>query len=422
MLTGLVAGQKPSIKIVPYQGVFQLHPPSKYEHLDDNAPHGPDETFWGTVVLSLPKSRQFTSLLVTLSAPYVLNIPGHAQETGTLFESHCPIDIPQKLDKGEHSFAWALNVARSAAPYERSPFGTVRHKLVAVAEGPSGSIREEMLLEVVINPSAEGETSIINERIEGFNDETGPYLFTLASPHLTVGGLIHFSLTLAAAPVKGLVVHNVVGTIMQSYRLKSPKDGTVVKPPAHERMLFRLDGGTQFRSPGDVDVGLRSGHRPMAIIGIENSAEHGMAVLAAGETLKSSYIARLPIDERLRATSHEGSDSPFRIEHTIVVTMTFSTPGQPAQRMLRIERPLNILSCGCMPGSLVLPSYDDAVEEPKEKIWRVKHITGTFYACMCLYKITTLLGTKHFNPLIDAHEAFARPDTPSEDVFRANKR
>ncbi|KAH7092765.1 hypothetical protein BKA62DRAFT_676592 [Auriculariales sp. MPI-PUGE-AT-0066] len=118
---------------------------------------------------------------------------------------------------------------------------------------------------------AEEETSITDERIERFNDETGPYLFTLASPHLTVGGLIYFSLTLTAAPVNGLVLHNVVGTNMQSHRLKSPKDETVVKPPTHERMLFRLDGGTQFRWPGDVYVGLRSGHRPMAIISIENS-------------------------------------------------------------------------------------------------------------------------------------------------------
>ncbi|KAH7092766.1 hypothetical protein BKA62DRAFT_66393 [Auriculariales sp. MPI-PUGE-AT-0066] len=91
-----------------------------------------------------------------------------------------------------------------------------------------------------------------------------------------------------------------------------------------------------------------------------------------------------------------GPTGPSESSTPIVVTMTFSTPGKPAQRMLRIVRPLNTLSCGCVPASLVLPSYD-AVEEPNEKIWRVKHFTGTLYACMCLYKITTLLGTKHFS-------------------------
>ncbi|KAH7086655.1 hypothetical protein BKA62DRAFT_731297 [Auriculariales sp. MPI-PUGE-AT-0066] len=123
----------------------------------------------------------------------------------------------------------------------------MRHTLPLFALGPL--TRQSLFY-------SEEETSITDERIEGFNDETGPYLFTLASPHLTVGGLIYFSLTLTAAP---------------SHRLKSPKDETVVKPPTHERMLFRLDGGTQFRWPGDVYVGLRSGHRPMAIISIENS-------------------------------------------------------------------------------------------------------------------------------------------------------
>ncbi|KAH7092779.1 hypothetical protein BKA62DRAFT_722945 [Auriculariales sp. MPI-PUGE-AT-0066] len=138
----------------------------------------------------------------------------------------------------------------------------MRHTLPLFALGPL--TRQSLFY-------SEEETSITDERIEGSNDETGPYLFTLTSPHLTVGGLIYFSLTLAAASVERLVAHNVVGTIMQSYRLKSPKDETVVKPPTHERMLFRLDGGTQFRWPGDVYVGLRSCHRPMAIISIENS-------------------------------------------------------------------------------------------------------------------------------------------------------
>ncbi|KAH7098657.1 hypothetical protein BKA62DRAFT_712471, partial [Auriculariales sp. MPI-PUGE-AT-0066] len=135
----------------------------------------------------------------------------------------------------------------------------VRHTLPLFALGPL--TRQSLFY-------SEEETSIINERIEGFNDETGPYLFT------------------------GLVVHDVVGTIMQSYRLTSPNDGTVVKPPAHERMLFRLDGGTQFRWPGDVDVALKSSHRPMAIISIENSSGNSSPIISLADRHTSRSKSR----------------------------------------------------------------------------------------------------------------------------------
>lgn len=80
---------------------------------------------------------------------------------------------------------------------------------------------------------SEGETSVLNERIEGFNEETGPFLMTFASPHLTVAGLMHFSLTLASAPEKGLIVHAVTGVVTTAFLLTSPKDSSMTaRPPA----------------------------------------------------------------------------------------------------------------------------------------------------------------------------------------------
>jgi len=77
MLSKVVSGQKPSLKIIPYQGILHFRPQLKYEHLDPTIQHRPDETFWGNVILSLPKPRQFTSLTVKLVAPYVIHMPGH---------------------------------------------------------------------------------------------------------------------------------------------------------------------------------------------------------------------------------------------------------------------------------------------------------------------------------------------------------
>jgi len=150
--------------------------------------------------------------------------------------------------------------------------------------------------------------------------------------------------------------------------------------------------------------------------------DHAIAIVAAGEKFQLSHIARMPADERLRPSTHEGTDSPFRVVHSVIVSVTFSIPHRSGQRMLRMERPLHVLSCGCLPGSLVLPSYDDAIETTIQKVWRSKDFGGDFIACMCMYKVGSLLLTKHFSPLLDTHEAFAHPGTPSDEVFRANKR
>lgn len=125
MLSNIVSGPKPTLKIVPYQGIVHLHPRGKYEHLDAYALRGPDETFWGTVVLSLPKAREVTSLVVKLEAKYTLSIPGEKyvhcsyvtqhfaecsrrEESGTLFETDCHIAISQKLEKGQHSYVLSI--------------------------------------------------------------------------------------------------------------------------------------------------------------------------------------------------------------------------------------------------------------------------------------------------------------------------
>jgi len=70
-------------------------------------------------------------------------------------------------------FAWQLDIPRTSAPHERCAFGRVYHRLHAIAEGSSGTIKEDVVIEVVVNPADEGETMGLNERIEGFNEEIG---------------------------------------------------------------------------------------------------------------------------------------------------------------------------------------------------------------------------------------------------------
>lgn len=415
---GVGSGRRPTLKIQPYQGIFHLHPPgaNELEYLTPDAPDAHD-TLLGQVVLSLPKPREFTCLTVRLVAHYTLTLPGQPVEKGTLGSWETDAKIPRHLDKGEHTFAWSLKVPRSSPPYERCPFGRVYYKLVAVADSPAGAIKSDQFTEVIAVPALDVETSALNEQIEGFNAETGPYLMSLLSEHLTVGGGMHFSLNLACVP-QDLCLHSITATIVQSYTLRShAKPGQASTPPSHKRLVFHLDHLTPLwgdespsRRPGTV---LRTSsylERPPGLL----------AALRAGESLQVSHVARLPDDDLLRATTLPGTRAPIRITHTIMLDVEFSTPGTAA-RILRTERPLTILSCCCFPDSLVLPPYACVAERlTREGIrhepCRAGKCVADGYYCICLSTFDTLI-----QPLLGIHKAHALPEPKHDEIFAANK-
>ncbi|KZV98613.1 hypothetical protein EXIGLDRAFT_763295 [Exidia glandulosa HHB12029] len=460
MLSSLV-GPKASVKLQPYQSVLYLHPLKEYEHLDSDAPPK-DQVFWGNVTLSLPKPREIKSLVVKLVAYYTVAIPNQPSESGVLTEYFCNLNTPHKLDKGDHTFAWSLTIPRNAAPYERCSFGRVYHRLQAVVEGPSGTLKEEIPLEVIVNPAPEGETLGLNERIEGFHDQTGPYLLTLTSGHLTVGGVVHFTMNLASAP-SDLRIISVSAQIIQSYILHShSKPGLSGKPTPHRRPLFLIDYRTPLRRPltpsrpSSVDGGAenmkgkrkdtvdsvsspssgaatprgRPPGRPSTVVNSKTPVPDGEPLLGyilAGGSLELSHVARMPDDDLLRPTTQPCTDAPIRITHTVVLEVRFSTSFGGTERALRAERPVTISSCCCLLESMLLPSYTDAVGDgdgtrPQGKDSKARDYRfNCTMECTCGFTLERLLTQTHA-PILKAHEDTANGNiTPSEEVFIANK-
>lgn len=439
MLSSLV-GPRASIKLQPYQSLLYLHPMKEYEHLEPNAPT--EHAFGGNVTLTLPKAREFRSLVVKLVTYYTVAIPEHQSETGVLEEFVSKLTIPGRLEKGEHTYAWQLSIPRKSPPYERCAFGRVYHRLHAIAEGPGGTIKTDVPLEVIVNPAAEGETSGLNERLEGFNNEVGPYLMTLSSEHVTVGGVVHFMLNLASVPAD-TYVHSVSAVIRQSYFLRSHlKPNLTGTPPPHKRPVFVLDHRTPVRrpqvksrpsspnTPVQAPSPERTG-RPSTVVRAKGTPPPGKDVLAfikAGESLEISHVARMPDDDLLRPTTQKTTVAPITIAHQVVLEVRFSVAGNDAIRVLRAERPLVISSCCCMLESLLLPSYNDAVEDKSGP-----RLTGlprsdnparlgcNAVECVCGFTLERLLEKQHA-PLLKAHEDTAREDiVPSDEVFIANK-
>ncbi|EJD47035.1 hypothetical protein AURDEDRAFT_113612 [Auricularia subglabra TFB-10046 SS5] len=409
-LLGGGSGSRPSLRLQPYQSIFHLHP--RVTNLGEAEKHEL-EVFLGQVTLCLPKPREVTRLVVKLVAHYKLALPGHAAEKGLLGQWECEVSVPRMLRAGEHSFAWSLKVPRSTTPYERCPFGTVDYRLVAVADSPSGALKTEQFMEVIAVPPLDSETSALNERIEGFTEEIGPYLMTLLSQHLTVGGVVQFSLNLASVP-RELRLHSITATLLQSYTLTSySHPRKTISPPPHRRPLFHIDHTTQLWDDGDA-----TRRRPGTVLQPPSVRARGLlASLAPGGSLQVSHVARLPKDDLLRATTLPGSETPIRVAHTLALDVAFSAPGSGSgPRVLRTERPLTILSCGCLPESLVLPPYGGLTGETYA---RGKCGNGDEYMCICLLAFDALI-----KPLLGEHKALAAPAgrMAADEVFAANKR
>ncbi|KAH7098667.1 hypothetical protein BKA62DRAFT_712618 [Auriculariales sp. MPI-PUGE-AT-0066] len=399
MLSRFVGGPKATMSIVPYQSVLFIHPPKEFEHLDEEDAPPKDQLLTGNVKLVLPKPREFTSLTIKLVAYYTLSIPGYSTENGVLAEFPCKINIPKRLDEGEHTFPWSLNVPRTSAPYERCAYGRVYHKLQGIAEGPGGPLKDDTVLEVVVNPADEGETLGLNERVEGFSAEIGPYLASLTSGHVTVAGAVHYKLNLPSVP-EDTRIQSITGSIIQSYQLRShTRPGVTGTPQPHVRRVFRLDASTPRQQHGSVTPPAGGGVQKMDLSA--NPRRPATVVLSKSPTPPGeNLLAFIPKGESLEVSHHK------------------------RLLALRVERPMNMSSCCCMLESLLLPSYNEVQDasDLADGLRGRDYRLGCSIQCLCGYTLDKLLSKQHA-PVLKAHmDAAAGNDHGgSDEIFASNK-
>lgn len=110
-------------------------------------PVAPGEISWdapvqGVVTLRLPKARVLRDLTVRLVGKQEIEWPndGRPREAGTIFTKTIELvgEKDTQLDKGEHTFAFTINVPSTSAPYERCRWGKVKHAVVAKAKLAGG--------------------------------------------------------------------------------------------------------------------------------------------------------------------------------------------------------------------------------------------------------------------------------------------
>ncbi|KAH7098075.1 hypothetical protein BKA62DRAFT_773683 [Auriculariales sp. MPI-PUGE-AT-0066] len=422
-----------SMKLVPYEGVLFIHPPRDLELLEDNSPPL-DHLFHGTVILHAHKRCEISSIVVKLVAYYTVSLPGEEPEDGVLAEYPCALNSPRYLDKGDNIFAWSLRIPRTAAPYERCAYGRVHHKLQGIATGPDGTIQTDCLLQVVANPANDGETLDLNQRFTGRSDELGPYLETLSSEHVTVGGVVHYRLHLQSVPA-AVRISSITAFIIQSYLVHSvARPEHTATPEPHKRKVFRIDAQTSMLrtdkfsdSPADLcptefrpcpGAFISDSRTPKTVVITPEPGGHEdqLAVVPAGGRLIVSHLAKLPNDDLLRPTTQEGTtQAPIKVTHVLVVDIEYTTAISDFanKRIMRVNRPMNLSSCCCTLDALLLPSYvlvqDKTVqEETRPDVPRSPRFgRAPKQVCSCGFTLERLLRIQHA-PLLTAHQDAVR--------------
>jgi len=244
------------------------------------------------------------------------------------------------------------------------------------------------------NPEPSGGITSLDMRKDGDVGGIGVFEARFVSDIWTVCALLRTSLTIPA-PSPAVAVYYVRTILEQTAAVSSPRDAEGTPP---------LVSMTPF-------IIWEKGVRPTNIKGPGRGAPAIWRGAAAGGpdsgSLQMSVIGRLPNDETGRPSTLPGIITPITVSHELVLEVFYSVEGEdvmgkplpkgmPAPvRMLRILKPVIIPSCGMIPETLELPSYDEAARgSPCSQACSVCRLVPDEQVCRAC-DLTALLHPRH---------------------------
>ncbi|GAA94020.1 uncharacterized protein L969DRAFT_92953 [Mixia osmundae IAM 14324] len=252
-----------------------INPPMLFLHpTDPIARHtepSEDTILQGEITLTLPKSRDLKDgLEVKLIITADLYVPDRPHDRAILWQQKLVI-TPGALDKGTHVFAYTFVVPASVPCHERCRHGKIISKVTVNARsmGALGSdLTAERYCQMISNPAGPTDAPPgLTLNIEEYTDELGPYNIAVTAEHLTISGLVLFSLSLPSPPTD-VTLMSVSAYIDQAFELTplryfvfgapAPPANKILHPATIRRPLIRLDGVSEHAqsdaSPTTVPV------------------------------------------------------------------------------------------------------------------------------------------------------------------------
>lgn len=172
-----------------------------------------------------------------------------------------------------------------------------------------------------------------------------------ASPHLTVASLISVRLSLLGAPTK-LNIISIKCFVSQHFTIHYI-DGKVVRPPPARYDLRAVDPS----SAPSLCVPVSQMGRNMPLPPLKSNKyprplpppadlplidPEPLAEVEKGEPYSFSRVMRIPIDDHVRATTLDGSETPIRVSHKLLVEVRYRAEAEAGDKIFLFGKDVTI--------------------------------------------------------------------------------
>ncbi|KAN0065384.1 hypothetical protein ACQY0O_001220 [Thecaphora frezii] len=344
------------------------------------------------IQLSIPKDCTPPAKLLSLNASLVgyesIGFPrgGFEQNQPYCSKTTIPAATDLRLEPGSlYQFETTFAVDHNTAPYQRGKYGRHHQKVHVKATFP-GIISKKTLtaernfffVQTVTQSGSFPYYYVHRSAAEAL----GPIFFGVRTQHLTVGGYLRITFSLASASPT-VRLHSLQLALQQQTTLKSRVRRNYCEQPPLERFVFFEADEEQLRpciSVPHVDG--------------DEGGDGATGELPLGE---GNWITRLPSDSEARASSLPGGDVAIHMAHALELTIRFSDPTLHDGEMqtYRTAWGLILPSCACRWQSMRLPSYtphdSNPVPTTSRDFWTGRNEHESHSQCVCGETLETLL-------------------------------
>ncbi|ORY91766.1 hypothetical protein BCR35DRAFT_299089 [Leucosporidium creatinivorum] len=363
--------RSPSLSVTLSEELLFVHP--TYQEPEEPTPgFSRDPMLLGTALLSLPSPRAVSRIKVVFEGLTDASAgSGYPYETTTSLCKELELDLKgEVVEAGKHAFNFSFIVPSSTAPYQRCNYGRTRHSVKATAtfaDSWSSSVVKSPPIAVYVTASPHGPGEApqsMDLSLEHYSEDLGPVGVTFASPRLTVAALVNFRLTLLGAPTPLKIIScNVL--VEQRFSI-TYTSGEVARPPARRYNLTKIEGSSAAPSlcvnKGITPLGATTNayipndpHPPSA--DIPSPDPDSLADLGAGEAFQYSRTMRVDIDDYVRASTLEGTETPINVSHKLLIEVRYRVQGEKGDKIFLLGKDVVIGSCCGLADSLYLPAY-----------------------------------------------------------------
>ncbi|OWZ42130.1 hypothetical protein C356_03575 [Cryptococcus neoformans c45] len=217
------------------------------------------------------------------------------------------------------------------------------------------------LLVHAVDPLTGGEIPL-DVRKEGFVEGLGSWRFSANAEALSISSVILLSMNIPT-PTPATTIFLLRLALSQTYTFISPRtpnQRSHLPEAARHHVLYQI--GRQHKAgekyPGLECESLWRGHLAGGHGGLDGQ-DHGWNVRA---------VARIPNHDKIRPSTHDGTITPIRVTHELLLQIYYSIHGESVKgekikgpgelRMMSVRVPTHLPSCHCLSDALSLPTYE----------------------------------------------------------------